>query len=485
MGGTSLRSTPLLQEPPEDLSRRKALALLPKKERDALIRKYAKAAGLSVKEWIVTFANDWRFVGRPKQIAPLTDEGGWMFFFMRAGRGWGKTAAGSHWVREKALASKVRVALISRTLYDVRQTQVEGETGLLSVFADHELRGGSRESAWNRGSCELWLANGSYVRGFSSEKPDALRGPNNNYVWGDEVSSWDDAKVGDALGSTFSMLKLTLRHGAHPQVLLTSTPKANKLTKEILAIDPKVLRLVHGSSYENRDNLPEVYWDAVVRPYEGTRLGRQEIHAELLEDVEGALWTQAQIDALRVTKAPDLQRIIVAVDPNASSDSAANDAGIIVAGRSSDRQGYVLADRTITRGGPRAWARAAVDAYHEFGADRIVAEKNNGGEMVELTIHTVDDKVPVKLVSASRGKRTRAEPVASLYEGDPEKGNPPRIHHVGAFPELEEQMGTWTPDADSPDRMDALVWAFTELLLGGSGQISTHVPRGRIPARVR
>ncbi len=444
------------------------------------MERYASRADLSVEEWVMRIRSDWRFIARPKQLAPPQP---WDYWFIRAGRGFGKTLSGAQWTKEKAGEYPgCRIALVAPTLADVRVTMVEGETGLLSVLPEYALRGGTRDSAWNRTTCELFLANNSYLKGFSSETPNRLRGPQHHYAWGEEVSSWEDAKLGDALETTFSNLKLGLRLGAHPQAVFTSTPKANKLTKDVLKLEPPILAVTAGSSYENRDNLSEAWWKTVVQPYEGTRLARQEIMAELLEDVEGALWSQAQLDALRVTEAPALQRIVVAIDPNMSSEEAANDAGVIVAGRGHyDRQAYVLADQTITRGGPRAWARAAVDAYHEHKADRIIAEKNAGGEMVELTIHTVDAAVPVKLVNASRGKRTRAEPVASLYEGDEEKGNPPRCHHVGNFPELEEQMCTWTPDADSPDRMDALVWALTELMLDGGGPMRTSRPKGRIP----
>jgi len=466
--------------PVTELSRLKRLALLPPEQRRAIVERGARRAGLTVDEFVAERRRDWHFIARPKQLPP---PGPWMFWFIRAGRGFGKTLSGAQWTREFVLGlPDCRFALVAPTLQDVRSTMVEGETGLLSVLDQEDLRGGSRATAWNRGAVELSLENGAYLKGFSSETPNRLRGPQHHGGWLEEVSSFEDANAGDALETTFSNFKLGLRLGDHPRSVLTSTPKANRLTRDIVAIDEPALAMVTGSSYENRDNLTEVWWETVVTPYEGTRLGRQEIEAELLEDVEGALWTMAQLDSLRVPGAPELERIVVAVDPNLVSDEAANDAGVVVVGRGHrDQFGYVLEDRTITRGGPRAWARAAVEAYHEHRADRIVAEKNAGGEMVELTIHTVDPDVPVKLVSASRGKRVRAEPVASLYEGDPEKGNPARVRHVGTFPELEEQMTTWRPGEESPDRMDALVWGLTELMLGARRTMKSHVPRGRIP----
>jgi len=450
-------------------------ASLSAEQRARSLTALARKHGVSSDVLKARLLRDWRFVGRPKQQPP---DGGWTFWFLRCGRGFGKTITAAQWIRSKAREPGRRIALVAPTMSDVRVTMCEGETGLLSILPRDLLRGGSRASAWNRGPCELYLANGTYFKGYSSEEPGRLRGPQHHYAWGEEVSSWDDARQGDVLETTWSNLKLGCRLGDFPQIVLTSTPRPNKLTKDLLAIDEPRMRIVVGSSYENRANLSEAWWSQVVAPYEGTRTGRQEIHAELLEDVEGALWTKGQIDALRIEEAPPLSRVVVAVDPNVSSSEAANDAGIVVAGRGQrDRYGYVLADRTVTRGGPRAWAQAAVDAYHDWSADRIVAEKNNGGEMVGLTIKTVDATVPVKLVSASRGKRTRAEPIAAYYEGS--DSAEPQVRHVGAFPELEDEMTTWTPEAESPNRMDALVWALSELLLtGGSGRYTSMVARG-------
>lgn len=471
-----------------DVSPLKRLAMLPPERREEMLVAYAARAKLSVEQLIVRIAHDWEWVGRPKQQPPAFD---WTYWLIRAGRGFGKTITGAQWAKKRALTNPGRrIALIGPTLADTRETMVEGESGLLSILPDYMLRGGSRSTAWNRGPVELYLANNSMFRGFSSVEPDRLRGPQHHDVWGDELASWKDAFKGDVLETTWSNAKLGCRLGEHPQFCLTTTPKANKLMKDILSI--RNLALVVGSSYENRDNLSEIWWQEVVAPYEGTRLGAQEIMAAMLEDVEGALWTAAGLEKQRLREDPRdrakrLGRIVVGVDPNASSDEAANSAGIIVAGHDGKpgnaRNGYVLADRTITRGGPRAWAQAAVDAFHEWQADRIVAEKNQGGEMVELTIHTVDPNVPVKLVSASRGKRTRAEPIAALYEGSDTVA--PRVWQVGIFPELEEEMTTWTPEAESPDRMDAAVWALTELMLGTSGTMRSTVPRGRIPTPAR
>jgi phage terminase large subunit-like protein len=462
-------------------------SLRPAQQRLAL-RAAAKASGIEdIDALRAVLLQDWRVVGRPKQQPPPGD---WTYWMLRCGRGFGKTITGAQWAKRVGVDDDpgCRFKLVAPTQSDVRKTMVEGETGLLSVLPAAALLGQSRETAWNTTKLELTLANGTTYEGYSSEKPDRMRGPQHGYAWCEEISSWKDANKGDELDTTWSNVKLSTRLGRHPRTTITSTPKANKLTRALLAIPGIVV--VSGSSYENRDNLSEVWWREVVAPYEGTRLGRQEIHGEVLGDVEGALWTMALLDQRRADRQDadwwkqHLHRIGVGVDPNASSDEAANAAGIVVAGVDGrqllDRKGYVLDDRTITRGGPRAWAQAAVDAYHEWQADFIVAEKNNGGEMVELMMKTVDPTVPVKLVSAARGKRTRAEPIASIYAGS--DAVPGRAFHAGVFPELEDEMTTWTPEADSPDRMDALVWVLSELMLGKvPGHGRSGVPQGRVP----
>lgn len=383
------------------------------------------------------------------------------------------TLTGAQWVKKKGLAGKCRIALVAPTRSDVRGTMIEGETGILSVFPNDALLGGSREVAYNRTTLEVYLANGTYIQGFTSEEPNRLRGPQFHYLWGEEVSSWNDAAKGDVLESTWSNAKLCCRLGVAPQFCLTSTPKPNKLTKQLIAIPEPTMRVVSGSSYENRDNLSEVWWQQVVAPLEGTRTGMQEIHALVVDDVEGALWTRAQLEELRIEPGtePPMKRVVVAVDPQGSTDEASNEAGIIVVGAGHDGLGYVLADYTPKERGPWAWGQAAVQAYHDWHADRLVAETNFGAAMVEYVIKTVDPTVAFKAVTASRGKRVRAEPIAALYEGDK-----PKIRHVGMFEELETEQVTWTPDADSPNRLDALVWGFTELKLW------TPVSRPRIQA---
>jgi phage terminase large subunit-like protein len=474
-------------------SRLDELASLSAAQRRRILAAEARELGMTVAALKARYARSWQFKARAKQLPPAGD---WTFWLLMAGRGFGKTVAGAEWAAERGREGRRRIAVVAPTLGDARATCFEGETGLLSVLPPQALLGQSLNVAWNKSLLELTLANGTIFKGFGSEEPDRLRGPQHHFVWGEEVSSWKDARLGDAMGTTWSNLKLGLRLGEHPRAVLTSTPKANMLTKHLVSLaDSGMLALVRGSSYENRENLPEMWWQTVVAPLEGTRTGRQEIEAELLEDVEGALWTRAMIDAVRITMpagwqkderlreewGTKMQKIVVAVDPNTTSGQSADAAGIVVVGLGFDRLGYVLDDRT-QRGGPKAWAAASVDAYHDWDADRIVAESNNGGEMVELTIKGYDPAVPVRLVTASRGKRTRGEPIAALYATDEPHDKKSTIRHVGAFPELEEEMTTWTPADESPNRMDAVVWGFWDLKMWRptSAARGSWAPKGEI-----
>lgn len=462
-------------------------ASLPSSMQETLLAELAVEAEVSPAILKAALIVDWRVIRRPKQRPPVSE---WTYWLLKAGRGFGKTITAAQWVREKALErSYQRGALVAPTFGDGRDTMVEGETGLLEVFREHELRGGERATAWNRSTGELFLANGTKLKVFSSEEPDRLRGPQHHFLWGEEVSSWKDAHKGDVLQTTWSNAKLGCRLGDNPQFVLTSTPKLNKLTKELLALPAPEMVIVGGSSFENRDNLSAKWWDIVIKPYIGTRLGLQEIEGQMLEDVEGALWKRAQIDALRVAAAPDLKRVVVGVDPNTSSEQGSNAAGIIVVGLGHNDHGYVIADRTTVEGGPAAWSQGAVDAYHEFEADSIVAEKNQGGDMVKMVMRAAEGgaHIPIKLVQASRGKRTRAEPIALFYDGNEtndKRPDPGRVHHVGDpanFMDLEEEMVTWTPGMDSPDRMDALVWGLSELMLKQQGGGVILEPTGIIP----
>jgi phage terminase large subunit-like protein len=300
----------------------------------------------------------------------------------------------------------------------------------------------------------LNFPNGTIAYTYSSEVPAKLRGPQHHYAWADELSSWNDATKGDVVDTAWNNLMLGLRLGNAPRVIVTTTPKPNRLTKTIMT--RKTTVVTKGSTYDNLGNLAPVFKEQVLAAYEGSRIGRQELMGELLEDVEGALWTNAMLEAALTDDVPDMQRVVVAIDPSGGDAEGNDEQGIMVAGLGIDGLYYVLADRSCKLS-PQGWASRAVAAYEEFKADRIVAEKNFGGDMVEAIIKQIDRNVPTRMVSASRGKVQRAEPIAALYEQA-------KVRHVKGLEELEAQMTGWTPnDGTSPDRMDALVWALTDL----------------------
>lgn len=421
-------------------------------------------------------------LARDDQLEPPGD---WFVWLAMAGRGWGKTRTGAEWVADKGRENPgARIALVGPTQADARDTMVEGESGLLSCLTSSELRGGSLDSAWNRSNLELYLANGTRYKCFSSEKPDRLRGPQHHFAWGDEIAAWDDAHRGDALYTTWSNMVIGCRLGDDPRIMVTTTPKpvlllVGDFERPGLAKRPST-HVTSGRTHDNLPNLARTYYDQVVAPYEGTRLAAQELEGELLEQIAGALWWP---EIIRQGK-PDLgelTRIVVGVDPQAAdedADDATAETGIVVAGYSQTTgYGYVLEDRTV-KGSPAAWGQAVVsayrNAYHGVGCDLIVPEKNNGGAMVAHTIRTIDANAPIKPVWASVGKRTRAEPVSALYEQG-------RIFHVQHFAQLESQMTTWVPDMGmaSPDRLDALVWALTELMVNRTGA-SQHAAYGAV-----
>ncbi len=485
-----------------ELSLHDVLGELPAEHFNTWLWREARRLGVTRDALARKVSAGWRFRARPKQLAPPGD---WTFWFVMAGRGFGKTLSAAEWTLERGREKKCRIAVIAPTLGDVRAICFEGETGLLSILRPDDMMGGTRSTAYNKSLFELTLANGTLIKGFSSEEPDRLRGPQHHYAWLEEASSFKDARLGDALNTTWSNMTLGLRLGEKPQAVITSTPKANKLTR--LLVGSPTVTVVRGSSYENRENLTEAWWKTIIEPLIGTRTGRQEIEAELLEDVEGALWTRVMIDAsrlailpgtdiqaypgwqkdesLRDTVASKMRKIYVGIDPNTTSGESADAAGVIVAGQGEDNHGYVLDDRTVVKGGPAVWRAVACDTYHDWSADKVIAESNNGGEMVSLVIQGFDRTVPVELVTASRGKRTRAEPVAALYVADEEHEKLATCHHVGTFPDLEDEMSTWTPDAESPNRMDALVWAVTRLKLWQPpGTQGLSVPKGDIPGVV-
>lgn len=365
-----------------------------------------------------------------------------------AGRGYGKTRIGAEMVRQWVKDYPL-VNLIGATADDARDIMIEGESGILAICPPDErplYKPSKRRLEWPNGAKSLI---------FTADEPVRLRGKQHMKLWADELAAWRYAESWD-------QAMLGLRLGDDPQAVITTTPKPIKVVKELLKHRAAVITT--GSTYDNRANLAEGFFEDIITKYEGTRLGEQELEARLLEDVPGALWTRDLLELTRVTKYPPLTRIVVAVDPAGSTSESASDTGIVVAGLGEDKQGYVLADLTV-KASPAGWAKVATDAYHLWEADCIVAEINHGGDMVEHTIKTADESVMVKQIRASRGKYTRAEPVSALYEQQ-------RIHHVGMFGLLEDQQCTWVPgDEDSPDRLDADVWAITELMIEAAGKI--------------
>jgi predicted phage terminase large subunit-like protein len=343
-----------------------------------------------------------------------------------------------------------RIALVGPTAADARDTMVEGESGLLSVYPAHE------RPHYEPSKRRITFRNGGIATCFSAEEPERLRGPQHEAAWCDELAAWKYFQ------ETWDNLQFGLRKGA-TQLVITTTPKNIKLLRDLKA-DPTV-HVTVGSSYENRDNLSASFFEKVIKPYEGTRLGRQEINAEILEDIEGALWQRSWIDQHRIReiKPRQLQRIVIAIDPAVTSTKDSDETGIVAAAKGVDGRGYVLDDLSC-RLSPDGWGNRAVAAYRDLQADKIIAETNNGGDLVETVIRTIDRIVPFKKVHAAKGKITRAEPIAALYEQG-------RISHVGSFPLLEDQMCQYTgePGEKSPDRMDALVWALSELFIESQG----------------
>ena len=340
------------------------------------------------------------------------------------------------------------VNLIGATADDARDIMVEGESGILAICPRSErpeYRPSQRKLIWPNGAASLI---------FTADEPDRLRGKQHGALWCDELAawrypeSWDQAKFG-------------LRLGQKPRAVITTTPRPTKLLREIAA-DPATVVTV-GRTHDNRENLAPSFFESIIKRYEGTRLGRQELNAEVLEDNPNALWQRPRIDELRVSEAPELRRVVVAIDPAVTSTEDSDLTGIVVAGIASNGHCYVLDDNSLSAT-PDGWARVAVGAYRKHAASRIVAETNNGGDMVEHTLRTVDRLIPYRKVTATRGKTLRAEPIAALYEQG-------KVHHVGSYPNLEDEMCAYDPlgtDGKSPDRMDALVWALTDLTQGHS-----------------
>lgn len=459
------------------MSRAEIVARLPQRDREIFLM------SLSPQE-ADALAWDWAFWGRPAQQEPPGD---WSVWLAMAGRGFGKTRLGAEWVRDNVCGSTPmgrgragRIALVGETAADVRDVMVEGVSGILAVHPP-----GFRPT-YHKSQRKLEWPNGAVALTFSAEEPDQLRGPEHDLAWSDELAKWRYAQ------ETWDMLQFGLRIGDHPRQLVTTTPRPIPLVREILKGEKSGDTVVtRGSTFDNSLNLSPKFINNVRKKYDGTRLGRQELHAELLDDVPGALWNRIMLDRRTETnpkgalmgpdeRLPQLKRIVVGVDPSGTSgesksaaqkgnrreEAESDEVGIIVAGIDHNERCYILDDRTST-GGPDEWGKAVVKAYNDWDADLVIGESNYGGAMVEFVVRAASRSVPFKMIHASRGKHIRAEPVAALYEQG-------RVRHRGAFARLEDQMCSMTRNGyigssdigKSPDRLDAAVWAVTELMLG-------------------
>ena len=400
----------------------------------------------SQKKIATILLTDWYTKARKNQI--VIDEDDYNIQLFLAGRGWGKTLTGAYDIIQYCLLNPNSICgVIAPTYGDLKRVCFAGESGLLGIL-DREL---FDVSGYNKSANEITFYNGSKITGFPAIEPDRLRGVQFHRIWCDELASW-------RYRETFDNLMMALRLGQSPKCIITTTPRPTELIKELaVRSDTKIIR---GSTFDNVANLAPSAIKMLKERYEGTRLGRQELYAEILEDIEGALFNGVNIEQNRVELTPTLTRIVVAVDPAVTSNASSDETGIIVAGRSEDNQYYILEDFSGIFS-PDVWIKKAIECYYQFEADRIVCEVNNGGDLIEKLLRVQDVNVPYTSVRATRGKMLRAEPISALYEQD-------KVHHVGYFKELEEQMTSYTPyTTKSPDRLDAVVWALTSLQSSG------------------
>jgi phage terminase large subunit-like protein len=384
---------------------------------------------------------DWRMWARPSQVMP---EGDWRTWLVIAGRGFGKTKTGVEAIREVAQDPNAIIAIVGPTAADCRDVIVEGKSGLLAAYPPDE------RPDYKRSMRHVKFRNGAQAFTYSAEEPERLRGPQHSFAYCDEIAVWPEPEL------VWDNLKFGLRVGERPRIVATTTPRPSKFLRALIA-DPGTV-LTRGSSFENAANLPESQIEEWKRVYGGTRIGRQELEGELLEEAEGALWSRARIEELRVAKAPELVRIVVPIDPSVSSGPDADECGIVACGLGVDGHGYVLCDRS-GRMSPDEWISRAVATYDQLEADRIIGEANNGGDLIESLLRTQRRNISYERVHAARGKLTRAEPVAALYEQG-------KVHHVGGHPALEDEMTNYVAGmSQSPNRMDALVWGLSYLML--------------------
>ena len=412
-------------------------------------------------ERIVQMLRQWLVWAHEHQQPPLVGQGGapWNTWLILGGRGAGKSRAGAEWVRGVALGLPgfsqrpvERIALVGESEHEAREVMIEGVSGILAV---HQR---SERPAWSPSRRRLEWNNGVVAQAFSAEDPESLRGPQFAAAWADELAKWRHAEA------TYDMLQFGLRLGERPRLVVTTTPRPIALLKRLIA-DPATA-LTRAGTRANAPHLSPAFIDTVFARYGGTRLGRQELDGEIIEDRADALWSRALIETCRVDAAPSLTRIVAAVDPPASSKKGADACGLVAAGVAEDGTMFVLADDSAAGLSPAGWAAKAIALWRRVEADCLVAEVNQGGEMVRAVIGEADRSVPVISVRASRGKWLRAEPVAALYEQG-------RVKHAGCFPAPEDEMCDFGLDGlssgRSPDRLDALVWAVTALSFGAKG----------------
>ena len=395
----------------------------------------------------INLYTDWLKTARPKQLKPLEEHHIWLIL---AGRGWGKTRTGAQDIALYALRNPESLcAVVAPTHGDLRRVCFGGNSGLLSIIPDECYTNSSDTKGYSSSIAEIRLHNGSKIMGYAAIEPDRLRGSQFHRAWADELAAWRYPEA-------FDQLMFGLRLGDKPQCVITTTPKPSKIIKDLMARED--VCVTTGNTFENEDNLADSALAMLKERYEGTSLGRQELYAEIIEEFEGALWSNTMIEETRLSEDTDreLKKIVVAIDPAVTSNANSDETGIIVVGSDHMNQFYVLDDYSGIYS-PDKWARLAVNAYYDYQADLVVAETNNGGDLVERVIRSVDANIPYRSVRATRGKMTRAEPISALYEQK-------RVHHIGYLPELEQQMISYTGETNtSPDRLDALVWGLTEL----------------------
>ena len=385
----------------------------------------------------------WQRLARKEQLPP---DGDWNIWLYLAGRGAGKTRTAAEWLAWEAIENPdTRWAIVAPTFSDARDTCAEGESGIINILNRYNAL-----SHYNRSNGEIELINGSKIKLFSADQPDRFRGPQHHGAWCDELAAY---RYEDA----WHQLQFGLRLGKKPRIVVTTTPRPTPLIRTLSGRADGSVAITRGSTFDNAKNLaPSALLELQAR-YNGTRLGRQELYGEILEDQEGALWTRGLIDRNRVNERPPLSRIVVSIDPAVTNTQASDETGIVVAGCDTGGHGYVLYDGSM-KGSPLEWAQKAVQLFDEYKADSLLVEVNQGGDMVSAVLKQVRVSLPIREIRAHVGKKLRAEPVAAMYEQG-------RVHHVGHFPQLEDQMTIWTPqDADSPDRLDAMVQAFSDLL---------------------